>query len=49
VALTGYASSADREAALRSGFDDHLAKPVEPQRLLRMIADATAKAPETLS
>ena len=39
VALTGYARDEDRHSALRSGFDGHLAKPVEPERLLRMIAD----------
>jgi len=38
IALTGHASEEDRGAALRSGFDGHLAKPVEPARLLRMIA-----------
>lgn len=39
VALTGHARKEDRGAALRSGFDGHLTKPVEPERLLRMIAD----------
>jgi len=39
IALTGHAREEDRGAALRSGFDGHLAKPVEPARLLRMIAD----------
>ncbi len=38
VALTGHAREEDRHAALRSGFDGHLSKPVEPARLLRMIA-----------
>jgi CheY-like chemotaxis protein len=37
-ALTGHAREEDRHAALRSGFDGHLSKPVEPVRLLRMIA-----------
>ncbi len=39
LALTGFARDEDRSAALRSGFDGHLVKPVEPGRLLRMIAD----------
>jgi CheY-like chemotaxis protein len=39
VALTGHAGEADRHAALRSGFDGHLAKPIEPGYLLRLIAD----------
>jgi len=39
LALTGFARDEDRHSALRSGFDGHLVKPVEPARLLRMIAD----------
>ena len=39
LALTGYARDEDRHSALRSGFDGHLVKPVEPERLLRIIAD----------
>jgi CheY-like chemotaxis protein len=39
LALTGHTGEADRHAALRSGFDGHLAKPIEPGYLLRLIAD----------
>jgi PAS domain S-box-containing protein len=39
VALTGHGREADRHAALRSGFDGHVTKPVEPARLLRLVAD----------
>jgi CheY-like chemotaxis protein len=39
VALTGYGTDEDRKAALRSGFDHHLTKPVEPIELLRLIAE----------
>jgi CheY-like chemotaxis protein len=39
VALTGHGREEDRRAALGSGFDGHLTKPVEPARLLRMVAD----------
>jgi CheY-like chemotaxis protein len=39
LALTGYAREEDRSSALRSGFDGHLIKPVEPEYLLKMIAD----------
>ena len=39
VALTGHGREEDRHAALRSGFDGHLTKPVEPAHLLRMIAE----------
>jgi CheY-like chemotaxis protein len=34
VALTAYARSADRTKALRSGFQLHLAKPVDPGELM---------------
>ncbi|HEX6398316.1 MAG TPA: response regulator, partial [Steroidobacteraceae bacterium] len=40
VALTGHGRDEDRRAALGSGFDGHLTKPVEPVHLLRMVADA---------
>jgi PAS domain S-box-containing protein len=33
VALTGYGSDKDRERALSSHFDEHLVKPVRPERL----------------
>jgi signal transduction histidine kinase/ActR/RegA family two-component response regulator len=45
VALTGYGRDEDRLSALRSGFDDHLTKPVEPDRLLRLIAEEGARTP----
>ncbi len=37
VALTGYGQPADREKALASGFDEHLVKPVDPDRLCRLL------------
>jgi len=39
LALTGYGREEDRAAALKSGFDGHLAKPVDPRRLLDMLAN----------
>jgi signal transduction histidine kinase/ActR/RegA family two-component response regulator len=33
VAVTGWGQEEDRKAALGSGFDDHVTKPVEPARL----------------
>jgi len=50
VAITGHGRDVDRHAALSSGFDGHLTKPVEPARLLRMVAEqgmrqAAASAP----
>jgi CheY-like chemotaxis protein len=39
VALTGYGRPEDRKAALAAGFDAHLAKPLEPDELARVLAD----------
>ena len=41
VALTAYASVADRRRALLAGFQTHLAKPVEPDDLLAVILSLT--------
>jgi PAS domain S-box-containing protein len=38
IALTAYAQPKDRVHALRAGFQTHLAKPVEPAELVRVIA-----------
>jgi CheY-like chemotaxis protein len=38
VALTGFGSDEDVARSRAAGFDEHLIKPVEPQRLLRVIA-----------
>ena len=37
VALTGYGTQQDRARALAAGFDDHLVKPVEPERLVAVL------------
>jgi signal transduction histidine kinase/integral membrane sensor domain MASE1/ActR/RegA family two-component response regulator len=39
VALTGYGRRGDRERALASGYDDHLVKPVEPERLAAVLGE----------
>jgi two-component system CheB/CheR fusion protein len=44
LALTGHGRAEDRLAALRSGFDGHLVKPVEPERLLRVVAEEGQRA-----
>jgi len=38
IALTAYAKEEDRQQALAVGFQEHLAKPVEPTQLLKVIA-----------
>ncbi len=38
VALTAYARSEDRTRALLSGFQSHVAKPVEPTELVATVA-----------
>jgi PAS domain S-box-containing protein len=38
IALTGYAAAQDGERALSAGYHSHLAKPVEPRHLVKLIA-----------
>jgi signal transduction histidine kinase/DNA-binding NarL/FixJ family response regulator len=38
VALTAYSREEDRRRALEAGFDAHVAKPVEPARLVEVVA-----------
>jgi CheY-like chemotaxis protein len=35
IAVTGHVEEVDRQRALAAGFDQHLAKPVDPKTLLR--------------
>ena len=35
IAVTGHGEPVDRQRALAAGFDQHLAKPVDPETLLR--------------
>ena len=39
IALTAYASETDKSRVLAAGFQQHIAKPVEPDELLAAIAD----------
>ncbi len=43
IALTAYAQPKDRVRALRAGFQTHLAKPVEPEALIRVIASLVSE------
>ena len=36
IALSGFATVQDRNEALAAGFDEHVAKPIEPDALLRL-------------
>jgi CheY-like chemotaxis protein len=44
-AITGYGRDEDREMALRSGFEEHLTKPVDPDRLLQLISSRSERRP----
>ncbi|MDX6694653.1 MAG: hypothetical protein QOF02_2256 [Blastocatellia bacterium] len=44
IALTAYATAADRERALAAGFENHIAKPIEPVELVDAVAQVTRKA-----
>ncbi|MBD2043345.1 PAS domain S-box protein [Microcoleus sp. FACHB-672] len=43
VALTAYAREQDREQALSAGFQIHLAKPIEPVKLVEIVAQLTGR------
>lgn len=43
VALTAYARTEDRRAALLAGFQSHVAKPVELSELIAVIANLTGR------
>ncbi|HEY0174343.1 MAG TPA: response regulator, partial [Pyrinomonadaceae bacterium] len=43
VALTAYAAEADRVRALRTGFNAHLAKPVDPDALVDALVNLAAR------
>ena len=45
VALTAYARSEDRTAALLAGFQSHLAKPVNPTELIAVVANLAGRFP----
>jgi CheY-like chemotaxis protein/two-component sensor histidine kinase len=48
VAITGWGQETDRLRAREAGFDDHMVKPVDPQELMRFVAEiARRRAMET--
>jgi CheY-like chemotaxis protein/nitrogen-specific signal transduction histidine kinase len=45
IALTGYGTEQDRRRAAEAGFDAHLTKPVEPERLAPLLTLSRSGAP----
>jgi CheY-like chemotaxis protein len=45
VAITGAARAEDIDRSLRSGFDEHLSKPVSPDTLIATIARVAGRTP----
>ena len=43
VALTAYSQEEDRQRALAAGFDVHVPKPVDPARLVTVVADVARR------
>jgi len=43
VALTAYAQESDRQRALAAGYQFHMAKPVQPAKLLRLLAETAVR------
>ncbi len=46
IALTGYASQNDADAAINAGFDQHLAKPIGPDELAAAVENLLASGNE---
>jgi CheY-like chemotaxis protein len=40
IALTGHGRPEDRERVMAAGFDEHLVKPVRPDKILRILEEA---------
>jgi CheY-like chemotaxis protein len=45
IALTAYATDADQEKTLASGFQAYLAKPAEPDQLVALVAGLAGRPP----
>jgi CheY-like chemotaxis protein len=43
IALSGYGQPSDRMNALRAGFDEHLVKPVNSDRLLALLSEVSSE------
>jgi CheY-like chemotaxis protein len=42
IALTAFAGEGDREQALSAGFQQHIAKPIEPDTVIAAVANLVA-------
>jgi CheY-like chemotaxis protein len=45
AAVTGHTAPEDRTRVLRAGYQAHLAKPVDPDRLISVVADLASPQP----
>ena len=43
IAVTAFARGEDRQSALAAGFDEHLPKPVDPDRLVAVLAELVSR------
>lgn len=46
VALTAYARAEDRKRVLLSGYQMHIAKPIEPDELVAVVTSLTSLMPK---
>jgi PAS domain S-box-containing protein len=49
IALTAYAGEIDRHNAIAVGFERHIPKPIDPEAVVRVIAELIAKQPKNYS
>jgi CheY-like chemotaxis protein len=45
IALTAFAAVRDRERSAEAGFDRHIAKPIDPEALVRAVRDLLSPDP----
>lgn len=45
IAMTGYGTDTDQQRSKEAGFDHHLVKPVDPQKLEELLADLSQHPP----
>jgi len=48
LASTGWGQREDKDKAFAAGFDYHLTKPVDPDQLLRLVAEFSRQLPQTV-